>query len=767
MEKETELATQAAAEATISATKAKDMFNEMRKSFEIEIANVQRISLQLQENFTLEKETIQSVVNKAHKTYEELSREKEQMWLVALAAQTKNLELNEFLKKESSNVVDAMIEVRKDRNIAFQAAKEAKCSALKASEVLAEVLKSFNEEMIKTCHVNMQLSEKLERKKEGIEREQKIVLQQSQEIQEQFSKELELAITSWKHAMNMEIAKAKEITFGLEEEQRRALLTINQTTMLYPQRESIQADMEEYISKTQEALDDLAKSIHQLQDVQEDKHQRLFVKRQELEQFKTTWQTELGQLQQMTRVLEKRFKESICEQSILGNRIEMVENVQVNLVQSYEDVRNSTGDLEKTAAIWLPKYETAARIVNELSSKVGRMDEQIKLTCHGGESLVQQIARIVESKVNEMKDMANTPLESRVNALEKSLSHDSNVSLKLEYIGKSGKDCGNKAKKMPSLNYLSESVEALQRRMEIIAAERNEMETLDSNEDFNSKIVDLDNRIEHVASATFTNLRLLDKKVEHVTKGVQSALDGATLADKKCASLGCELVKVFRMFTNKKDLQGLQDNCLFKKEGKVNKPSQSPVKRQHINGGQDVDSHSHSTIDAANKDIQDISKIIENDQSISTRINTSPRKIIKRGISNSSRDILHTKTTHPSQIQNPTFQHDKEQDIIDSNNFEGGSPSKNKTNRLQDTYIGVNECKLHRPLCVMDEHKTIVDTNVDGQLTIEKCQEGFPKNCQRTNIRLEAGRIHVNVSHRSSGLNQISEKRNDLIAVQS
>lgn len=46
--------------------------------------------------------------------------------------------------------------------------------------------------------------------------------------------------------------------------------------------------------------------------------------------------------------------------------------------------------------------------------------------------------------------------------------------------------------------------------------------------------------------------------------------------------------------------------------------------------------------------------------------------------------------------------------------------------------------------------------------------ERRPKNLQKTNIRLEAGRIHVNVSRRSAAAsaNQ-SDKRSDAIAVQS
>ena len=250
--------------------------------------------------------------------------------------------------------------------------------------------------------------------------------------------------------------------------------------------------------------------------------------------------------------------------------------------------------------------------------------------------------------------------------------------------------------------------------------------------------------------------------------GVQSALNGATMANKKCASLGYELVKVFRMFTNKKTFKGLQDNSHIEKKSKGHKIPKSPIKRQQFDEGQDEDFHSQSTIDGAIECLQSTSKMSRDHHSLSERTNLSPQKFIKRKMCSSMRDALHTKTTYPSQIHKPSLHHEREQDNRDFCNFEESeSPSKNKTNSLQSC-IEPNECKLHGPCGIVDEEKTIVNTNIDGRLTIEKRQEGFTKNCQRTNIRLEAGRIHVNVSHRSSGLNQnLCEKRNDLIAVQS
>ncbi len=45
------------------------------------------------------------------------------------------------------------------------------------------------------------------------------------------------------------------------------------------------------------------------------------------------------------------------------------------------------------------------------------------------------------------------------------------------------------------------------------------------------------------------------------------------------------------------------------------------------------------------------------------------------------------------------------------------------------------------------------DPSLGGHFTIEQ-QEGSAKTCQRTHIRLEGGRIHLNVTHHSTIVNQ-------------
>lgn len=97
------------------------------------------------------------------------------------------------------------------------------------------------------------------------------------------------------------------------------------------------------------------------------------------------------------------------------------------------------------------------------------------------------------------------------------------------------------------LGMLAGSVDVLQRKM--LNLEQIGALSADRVPAISVLIGGLESRIEHVASATLNNLQLLGNKVEHVLIGVQSALEGALLAENKCGALGAELVKVFRILT--------------------------------------------------------------------------------------------------------------------------------------------------------------------------------------------------------------------------
>ncbi len=68
-----------------------------------------------------------------------------------------------------------------------------------------------------------------------------------------------------------------------------------------------------------------------------------------------------------------------------------MEGMQIDLVHLCEEVRISTDELAKFAAIWYPKYEAVACIVNELSFKLEQTNEKIRgIYCD--ENLLQHMA---------------------------------------------------------------------------------------------------------------------------------------------------------------------------------------------------------------------------------------------------------------------------------------------------------------------------------------------------------------------------------------
>lgn len=275
--------------------------------------------------------------------------------------------------------------------------------------------------------------------------------------------------------------------------------------------------------------------------------------------------------------------------------------------------------------------------------------------------------------------------------------------------------------------------------------------------------------------------RLLDSKVEHVTVGVQSALEGAAMAESKCGALGAELVKVFRMLTSCR-----QNTSPMRHKSNPNSPPNSGRRRNYSpvpNSDRRINSQSLSPTSRTSANLPSPTRI--NGHIQSPMITTGPGQISpqrvtqttnKRGMRGQGRDAdFPNGNQASSEIHKVAMRQERQRGdggFSVASEEGGGSPSKERWNYLRSPRETekekiVRDCRLHgQALSVIGERKQGGESNLDGRLTIEKRQEGSSKNCQRTNIRLEAGRIHVNVSHRSAVINQ-SEKRRDLIAVQS
>jgi hypothetical protein len=111
----------------------------------------------MQENLLTEKDMAIAAASEARRVSQEVLKEKEAALVAFQEVRQKSQELQDYLEKESPKLVTAMVVVQKERDTASQAAAQATSSAIKAGELLAEVLGSFNLEMAKARHINMQL----------------------------------------------------------------------------------------------------------------------------------------------------------------------------------------------------------------------------------------------------------------------------------------------------------------------------------------------------------------------------------------------------------------------------------------------------------------------------------------------------------------------------------------------------------------------------------------------------------------------------------
>ena len=91
----------------------------------------------------------------------------------------------------------------------------------------------------------------------------------------------------------------------------------------------------------------------------------------------------------------------------MRKRLKKCEGAHLDLIHTVEEVSSNTKELAKTVSNWQPQYAAAARIVNDLSSKVERVEEKFEgFSCDEG--LVQHISRIAETKVEGLKDLVSS-----------------------------------------------------------------------------------------------------------------------------------------------------------------------------------------------------------------------------------------------------------------------------------------------------------------------------------------------------------------------
>jgi len=108
---------------------------------------------------------------------------------------------------------------------------------------------------------------------------------------------------------------------------------------------------------------------------------------------------------QVVQTIEVRVDELSSEHTELRNRLKRFEGIQAELEDSVGEVRSNTSTLEKTVNLFLPQYDDAVRIVNDLSCKVDRMKKRIEGFAYD-DDLAQAISRVAEAKVESLKESA-------------------------------------------------------------------------------------------------------------------------------------------------------------------------------------------------------------------------------------------------------------------------------------------------------------------------------------------------------------------------
>jgi hypothetical protein len=116
-----------------------------------------RNHLGMQENLAIERDFAVAAASEARKVSQELAKQREYALIAVSEAGEKNQKLQEFLERESSKIMHTVAIIQQEKDTAAHAASEATTSALKAGEVLTEVLCSLKPEMAKARTRNLQL----------------------------------------------------------------------------------------------------------------------------------------------------------------------------------------------------------------------------------------------------------------------------------------------------------------------------------------------------------------------------------------------------------------------------------------------------------------------------------------------------------------------------------------------------------------------------------------------------------------------------------
>ncbi|KAH7352794.1 hypothetical protein KP509_19G064700 [Ceratopteris richardii] len=711
-----------------TAQKADEIFAEMMQHFSSELENVMRESHKIQENLAAERDMAIASAGEVKRMSEDMDRGMQVAMAVISEAQIKGHQIKEDLEKEICDLKTSIILQKEEATTAAAAANDA---AEKAKTALADVYRMQSDSIAMSEEIN----------------------EATGHAYASYKKELETHLEECKRLMHIEISRAQSSVQGIEKDRQN----IQEIASAIEQGNWLsQEEFEQHVKRTEDMLSTLAGSINELNvsieshranaqmetekkdnalrheiddliekvdeaftrlqaatDQNKNLENNLVLQSQNTEELfqkvrKDMVETMPAQveMEQSVNNLETQMRDIVVAQTEVSGKvndcskkISKLENVQLSILSSVEGVQASTGDLQKSASAWLQKYDSAARLLQEFEKRILTLESMNFV----GED--DQLGGM------DFAENMQTPQKERVMNLYRELSRF------VQRI-KSGKGLVEDDEKS------SESWDPLDRRL-----------------------VSLENKLVQVETETVSNWRSLDTKLEKFCIGVQAALEGASRAENKCNALGEELVKLFRMMTaNQRESPSKKMMTMLEITEDVRNEQQRPQSR--IGQAVGIKSKSQAACNYCKKSSAKGRFIETTDCSGHGHARFSEGYNMEGTEQEGPTGLERTpnaSNTHGKQSpqhytssreESPAFRitrHQTQRDVEEPVSLETMWKRPASDGRLIEGRLPI----------------TIDDRKVEASKRLEGIQisSGKPE-LQLTNIRLEAGKVHVNVGHR-------------------
>eukprot|EP01018_Ginkgo_biloba_P021875 Gb_27844 [translate_table: standard] len=492
VKKDRDLAEISAADATASAHKAEEVLSKLYLSLNNEIASAREKNTQLQENLAMARDSIAAAALEAKRSSADLNKGREAAITALLEAQKSSLELRGEIEQERKNLKQLLSSIDQEKQSIDLAASQAVDVAAKAEALLSDITSSRSK--------TMQLEEGLS----------KTVAKAINCMQEEYIQEVEKAVAVLQRTTHLEVSKAKAVT---EELKRKASIISSVNFERGEDRLVVHSEFEYFIQKSEAAISDLSKLIKEVKDAKETSRVSMSILSMEeciatkekvdhlAERVKSiimriegmthcdstpqkeTENTETVVIKSEVNRLEKQIKQVTEEHRILGGKVMSTEkklrkldNRQADLSHSLEQYKDRICDLEKSTTTWHPRYEATSEVMRELKSRMIALESLPKLV---------GIPENLESNTMEMRE---TSENKRLPNLNNGTPRVTRRLDKVQYVG-------------DTLRFNPIQI------TEGIATSGDTREIEPVTPSNTTSLHTLERRIEHVASATYTNLR--------------------------------------------------------------------------------------------------------------------------------------------------------------------------------------------------------------------------------------------------------------------